>query len=87
MDGINPKVAYTVTQQEISNGKKWRVSVTSFDTKPGSKIPYTIRIDYPPPPQRHPFIWIGLGSAGLALLGVVAILGFKRLKSVVRQNC
>jgi hypothetical protein len=60
-DAIDPEVAHAATQQEIDNGTKWKVSVKSFDMKPGSKIPYTITIDYPPPRQRHPFIWISLG--------------------------
>ena len=36
--------------------------------------------------QRHPFVWIGLGFAGLALFGVVAIFDFERLKSVLLRN-
>ena len=85
-DGVDPEIAYTVTQQEIGRGTKWKASVKSFDMKPGTKISYTITIDYPPPRQRHLFIWIGIGLSGLAVLVIVVVWGFKRFRGVVAQR-
>ena len=85
-DGTDLQVAYTVTQHEITRGTQWKATVTSFSMKPGDRIPYRISIDYPPPQERHLFIWIAIGLAGLALFGFVVIWGFKRFRGLVLQR-
>ena len=79
-DDVAPEIAYSVTQHDVDRGINWRATVKDFVLKPGSKVPYMITIDFPPHRVRHPFIWIGIGAAGLALFGTVVILSLKRLK-------
>jgi len=70
-DEVSPEVAFPVTLADIAGGTKWRAEVVDFDLKqPGTKVSYTIAIDYPAYVPENPTLWLAIMALALLLFAV-----------------